>query len=315
MPARSRAEMAASTTLAGAFGTREYAALARSILDVLPVDAPHGFAVRVLADAIGLPIKTTPQARLQRVTKVLGVMERHGWVARLVNGKRTFMIEHGPVTPDDWSPSPNGHGPVLDVGDYAVVDAAVDAVAPYLADEDADARTDVGGRPGRFVARLQRELPALVADAVTAALDEDRRRVFVALGYAPPDTGTDPDALEQANDALAALTGRVAELEHALRDERADAHAAREELNRVIGSNERVTTSPLKARDVYPDLRPLAEHALAHGWTIRRTNGGHLAFRSPAGSQQFHSATPSDWRAIKNFRAQLEAVGLPRQGK
>lgn len=300
------------------FGHRKTRARAHAVLDVLAegeVYDKSGRAVRELLDRLPADVFDAPSdtQRVQAVTGVLGALESPGWVAREIHGKRTVRITLGPRRPNDWgAPSTNGHGPALAL----VADTApAEVVDPYDAAEDADAAAEIGGRPGRFVARLQRELPALVADAVTAALDEDRRRVFVALGYAPPVAEGDADALVQANDALASLTGRVAELEHQLRDERHAAHTAREELNRVIGANERVVTSTLRPSDVHADVRDLAAHAIAHKWTIRRTNGGHLAFRSPAGSERFMSSTPSDWRAIKNFRSDLESLGLPRQGK
>ncbi|TLX52835.1 hypothetical protein DN826_21565 [Stutzerimonas nosocomialis] len=52
-------------------------------------------------------------------------------------------------------------------------------------------------------------------------------------------------------------------------------------------------------------LFQLFAYAGAHGWTVSRTNGGHLRF-SKAGRQPVHtSSTPSDWRSVRNALATL----------
>lgn len=55
------------------------------------------------------------------------------------------------------------------------------------------------------------------------------------------------------------------------------------------------------------DLQRLAE---AQGWTCEKTTGGHHKWTSPDGQIVGHSGTPSDWRAIDNFRAELKRKGL-----
>jgi hypothetical protein len=52
-------------------------------------------------------------------------------------------------------------------------------------------------------------------------------------------------------------------------------------------------------------LRPLVEFALAEGWEVFRTSGGHLKFCKPGLPNIYSSATASDPRSERNARAQL----------
>lgn len=58
------------------------------------------------------------------------------------------------------------------------------------------------------------------------------------------------------------------------------------------------------------DFRDLAQLALAQGWEINKTNGGHLRWKAPAGALIFSASTPSDRRAVANLRSQLRRAGL-----
>lgn len=57
------------------------------------------------------------------------------------------------------------------------------------------------------------------------------------------------------------------------------------------------------------DLADLARH---QGWRVERTRSGHWRFLPPNPSLPavVASGTPSDWRALRNFRAQLRRSGL-----
>jgi len=61
---------------------------------------------------------------------------------------------------------------------------------------------------------------------------------------------------------------------------------------------------------IHREFRPLVEAAVAQGWTVTPTKGGHLKFQSPKGDVVFAAGTPSDWRAMKNVRAHLRRAGL-----
>lgn len=58
------------------------------------------------------------------------------------------------------------------------------------------------------------------------------------------------------------------------------------------------------------DLRLVAAAAERSGWTVERTQKGHLRFLSPTGEVVITGTTNSDWRAMKNLRRDLERVGL-----
>lgn len=57
-----------------------------------------------------------------------------------------------------------------------------------------------------------------------------------------------------------------------------------------------------------PDLRDLVREVLADGWSVARTNGGHIRFTCiRTGAVAFGSGTPrSGRRAIENVRAQMK---------
>lgn len=44
------------------------------------------------------------------------------------------------------------------------------------------------------------------------------------------------------------------------------------------------------------------------GWTVARTNRGHLRLTRPGMPMIFGSGTPSDHRSIKNMRAKVKRV-------
>jgi predicted RNA binding protein YcfA (HicA-like mRNA interferase family) len=53
------------------------------------------------------------------------------------------------------------------------------------------------------------------------------------------------------------------------------------------------------------DLERLLRAARASGWVVARTKGGHWLLRHPAGGTVVMSSTPSDRRALANFRSQV----------
>lgn len=55
------------------------------------------------------------------------------------------------------------------------------------------------------------------------------------------------------------------------------------------------------------DLIVLAE---GNGWQVVKAKSGHLHFTPPEGRTYVTGSTPSDHRAILNFRAKLRRAGL-----
>ncbi|QCI14059.1 hypothetical protein E6B08_23125 [Pseudomonas putida] len=58
-------------------------------------------------------------------------------------------------------------------------------------------------------------------------------------------------------------------------------------------------------RGAHESVRRLAEFAQAEGWTLTRSNSGHLKFSKTGFTPIFTSCTPGDHRAERNTRAQL----------
>lgn len=60
------------------------------------------------------------------------------------------------------------------------------------------------------------------------------------------------------------------------------------------------------------DWQDLERTAVEQGWTVGKTNGGHLKFAPPPGTggPVFVSFTPGDFRSIRNTRAMLKRRGL-----
>ena len=59
------------------------------------------------------------------------------------------------------------------------------------------------------------------------------------------------------------------------------------------------------------DLRRLVKTAIRCGWRLSVTGSGHLRLTSPRGAVVYFGASPSDWRAPRNVRAQLRREGVP----
>ena len=62
--------------------------------------------------------------------------------------------------------------------------------------------------------------------------------------------------------------------------------------------------------DLHRDYRGLAELAEDQGWTIMKTNGNHVKFQPPKGQGIITASTPSDHRAVANFKSHLRKAGL-----
>lgn len=57
------------------------------------------------------------------------------------------------------------------------------------------------------------------------------------------------------------------------------------------------------------DIEQLIKRGRAEGWTVTKTNGGHWKWTHPKLERAiFTSATPSDWRAVRNHEALMAKV-------
>lgn len=66
-----------------------------------------------------------------------------------------------------------------------------------------------------------------------------------------------------------------------------------------------VLGGPRVGRSLRKCLQPLFNYAQANGWTVARTNGGHLRFTKPGRPIIHTGGTPSDWRSVRNALAYL----------
>jgi hypothetical protein len=69
--------------------------------------------------------------------------------------------------------------------------------------------------------------------------------------------------------------------------------------------------SPVNTKVKIPrELRRVHRVAVAQGWTVTLTGGGHHCWCSATGAQIFTGSTPGDQRSIKNHIAKLRRAGL-----
>lgn len=58
------------------------------------------------------------------------------------------------------------------------------------------------------------------------------------------------------------------------------------------------------------DYEQLVTQAKSQGWEVSRTKANHYRWRSPLGAMFFSSATPSDYRGLKNLKRDLRINGF-----
>ena len=56
------------------------------------------------------------------------------------------------------------------------------------------------------------------------------------------------------------------------------------------------------------DVRQLLDGLKPLGWTWAPTGSGHVKLTAPNGDIVFVPSTPSDWRSMRNVRAQIRRV-------
>lgn len=64
-----------------------------------------------------------------------------------------------------------------------------------------------------------------------------------------------------------------------------------------------MTTTLLRGKS--ESLRVLVKFAEANGWTVSRTQGGHIQFTKPGLGSIYTSSTASDYRAALNAKARI----------
>lgn len=317
-----------ATSLREAFNYKTVRYRAKVVLDALAegaVVSPEGFATRALHERVAARLKADEVPKLNLLTGNLGTLEHCGWVTRETKGRRVYRIELGATLPTDYSPtmatpSRNGRAALAAVPEPEPEPDVLEVRAAVI---DTITRVELealGMRPGRLAARIEREVPDIIEQAVRGAFHGLLADVLGAFGFTRADAAAraafdEMSAQVERHRAEAATAAeRVTELEAEVRTERRYAHDARTERNRALARSLTIESSPVRANDLEEAWRTLGAHAIANQWTIHRTNGGHLAWRSPAGAQYFSSSTSSDHRAVHNARHDMEGMGLPRGG-
>jgi hypothetical protein len=220
----------------------------------------------------------------------LKIMEDAGWIKTEVNGKRTFKIMLVDF-PDDWQLT----GDMTEVSTEEV-DPFVEADPVVTVEDDG-----LDGRPGRLAARLEKNIPDLVEQGVTNAIFSIVSKMFPQV---VPEVDT--TELDKLHDIIEALN-------HDLSAEKLASQVTRENYNAAMRKAGAVyETSPVRPHQLEKAIQPLAKHAIDHGWTIHRTNNGHIMFRSPDGKPYFHGSTSSDTRSVNNAASDMYRMGLAK---
>lgn len=298
-------------------------------------DSPTGGATAVLVEMLPFDV-SGPTLTMNFTAKLIA----GGWLERNVNGKRTYSYsltkaakvyyppkapQAAPVAPEPEVVTPEPE-PVIEetVHETARVPdedevVRVEPTNPPSVGDDED--EDVPGRPGRFAARVLREIPEIVELAVRREIQRDRDSNYAAQGYYPTIPQEQVDALREqvhSHDSIVAqLQTQIADLRQQLTlmeyafdevDAQQDAALAR--------SNDGTPNmkGSLSAEKVNDPLKGLARVALKAGWTIKHTRGGHLAWRSPEGKTVF-SASTGHSNSVNIMRRKLRRAGLEIEGR
>lgn len=288
-----------------------------------------GYATKVLVDLCSSERLKSLDGRSH--SKIFNSMRDAGLISIERNEKRTYSFALVAV-PSDYVPTDEARPPKVvdptvpytirpfteaekEALDNAPVPPLDIPSEPVTLDEEVpeDEAQVLGMRPGRLAARIERSIPTLVEDAVTRTVADMIGRFLATQGYRPiGDNDALSDAMEIRNIELASDLEMTRE---ELRVERQMHQFTREELNKALIPTEfdaKAKGDTLRPSQLHEMFRDIAAHAIANGWSIHFTGGGHLVWISPVGKKVFSSNTPSDWRVARNHRADLEKNGLPK---
>jgi predicted RNA binding protein YcfA (HicA-like mRNA interferase family) len=228
--------------------------------------------------------------------KLLNQMQDLGLIELNRNAKKTYGITLVvvPAEYEKWLPVPQ----ISDELEEAIV-------AEEEAIEQEVEEGVLGGRPGRLAARIERSIPEIVQVAVTQAVDNKIDQILSGLGFHKEAAPVVADSeLMEANDRLVTALEQVHE---ELRVERQLHDYTRMELNETRIRTEPLIAGGLQASQVDKRLRDMARFALDNGFTLMRTNGGHICWMHEKG-RTFSPSTPSDVRGLKNLESDLNRI-------
>lgn len=227
---------------------------------------------------------------MRSLSQALRKGEERGYLKREVVGKRTYSIA------------------ITDKAAKWAKDVHSTGLLPRPKPRPAEPTVGVDGRPGRLAARLEKTLPAVIEESVNNAVASVIDAFVCNLGYTK--AGTVDNRVQELEELVLQLQAEIADLNTELTAERRLGHEARERFNRAYAVSDRSTLEygTLQPHDLPKDWQKLAAEAIADGWVLRRTNGGHICWKAPNGGMVFSPSTPSDWRGIRNHRSDMDRV-------
>lgn len=277
----------------------KYELLLMTLAEQRPEGRWENTSGRVTIDILSsLPFQTS----IASLNPMLNRLAEGDWIKIERRGKRTFSValleDPGLRSPEEPAEPP-------------------EATEPVSGQSEGDAEDELlGMRPGRFAARIEKRIPEIVDGAVKTAMGE---LALSFLTIVAGQMGFDPEGsakLQIVEAELEELRERSRGLEELVRQERQQREFAQTELNEVLRRSPegKLTTGSLNLHQLPEVYRDLGKHAMANGWKIVRTRGGgHLAWQAADGVGLYYtSTTPSDWRAVRNDKAALERMGLPK---
>jgi predicted RNA binding protein YcfA (HicA-like mRNA interferase family) len=249
---------------------------------------------------------------------ILHLLKEGGWIDYEMNGKRVKWIQ----LTEDVPPEPvvlitSGGKLLTDDDIQKLADEAergYDVEHIKSVNNEAD---ELGMRPGRLAHRIEQSIPLLVKTAVNDALGDMIAGVLNSMGYYFGVSPEDYQQLEQQNEILEQRNALADSREEELRERIVVLEGWVDWLNeqteaRMLRSNEGQIASRenLRPSQLPEEIREYARLALEQGWMIRRTRGGHVAWRSPNGHTCIDAHTGSDPRGVDNHKARLRRFGL-----
>lgn len=239
-----------------------------------------------------------------------------GWIEVETHGKRTPKIQLLREVPKKYLTRS-----IAETFDQGESDKFEDLGTPVVEEKEPKEPlldAELGMRGGRLAARIERAVPELVNGAVKEALGGMMSEMLGALGFYP---GMSPEELakvEAESERLvqreALMQSRIDSLEESNRQLQAIIDwVSDQDDERLLHSNDgQVAAKQGMTVNQLPEIfRRMGRHALEHGWTIRKTRGNHLAWKSPEGRTVF-SATTSSSRSVEQLIwRKLKRLGLP----
>lgn len=274
----------------------------------------HGKQENKSGTALAEIKKTFSEGSISKVSLAVKENKKQGRVVAEQSARRTYMVDitdagreflkanAAKVTYQPWLE--NFYG--VRIEEEEIAEEPGEAPAAEVAKEVEE--EEVVGKPGRLAARLERNIPGIIEESVEKAVYKIVADLAMRLGFG--DVVEKDDVILEQNEKIEEMEQRMQALEEELRYTRRDLHKANEERNRALEDSDKGKRisgqGSLSAHDVQESYREIATDFLSQGGRIFRTRGKHLQWVWKDGRKTFSGSTDSDWRSVKNFRAELK---------